>query len=268
MSDFDTLMQRYDMGQAYKTITKLMGPSHQLVAFINYDKVNENSLGLESFNVMEQHEAILAEINDDSSFKQILDLVGTAIVDLNRTGDPIGLEGLMSKLMGGKVPPYHVFQFYKKHHEFNFKLEKEYISHLPSTHTVANWKKFRDFTEVGIAKFNKESNRLANEANDAGQKSFDAKIEDSGWSKDRWESETAWIESATAAANKVKVEHDQKIAAIDKWISENGSKSEENREVAALMKATGAQGRKAERSLTYFLPHLEAMLKKVKSKLG
>ena len=59
----EQLVEIYEMGQAYKTITAQMGPSAQLIVFLNRDKITDESLGLESFNVVAQHEKILAEID-------------------------------------------------------------------------------------------------------------------------------------------------------------------------------------------------------------
>jgi hypothetical protein len=63
----DALVDRYAMGMAYLSITAQLGPSHHLVAFVNYDKVTGESIGLESFDIMDQHEAIVAEILADPS---------------------------------------------------------------------------------------------------------------------------------------------------------------------------------------------------------
>ena len=70
---FDALIQRHEMELAYKTISAQMGPSAQLIAFLNYDKVTDESLGLESFDIMSQHEKILAEIEESPAFEMALE---------------------------------------------------------------------------------------------------------------------------------------------------------------------------------------------------
>ncbi len=65
-------MKIHEQGLAYKHITDTMGPSPQLVAFVNYDKAMDENCGLESMNIMSQHEAILSEIEslDDAGYMQ------------------------------------------------------------------------------------------------------------------------------------------------------------------------------------------------------
>lgn len=65
----DQLIERFEMGQAYQTITANLGPSAQLVAFVNYNNVTDDSVGLESFDIMDQHEKILAEIAADPALE-------------------------------------------------------------------------------------------------------------------------------------------------------------------------------------------------------
>jgi hypothetical protein len=60
---FEQALERQEMGLAYKAITAAMGPSAQLIAFINHDKVSGDNLGLESMDIMSQHDAVLAQID-------------------------------------------------------------------------------------------------------------------------------------------------------------------------------------------------------------
>jgi hypothetical protein len=61
----DHLIERYSMGMAYLAITDQMGPSAQLLAFVNYENVTEESLGIESFDLQAQHDAVVEQIRLD-----------------------------------------------------------------------------------------------------------------------------------------------------------------------------------------------------------
>jgi hypothetical protein len=75
MSDLnaDRFLEQLEMGQAYRTITDQMGPNPQLLAFVNYDKAHEDNCGLESLDIMVQHQQTLAEITalEDAPFQYI-----------------------------------------------------------------------------------------------------------------------------------------------------------------------------------------------------
>ncbi|RYF65247.1 MAG: hypothetical protein EOO22_23010, partial [Comamonadaceae bacterium] len=83
--------------QAMNAITTQMGPSPQLVAFVNYDRVTPDSLGLESFNIMDQHEQIVEHIGTDTSMH-------------------LAIEGLLSKLFGEKIPLRSEFVSFQDFH--------------------------------------------------------------------------------------------------------------------------------------------------------
>lgn len=71
---FEYLIQRHEMGQAYLRITEQMGPSPQLLAFVNHDTLDLNNIGLESFGDLEiVHQQIVDEINNDPSLNIALE---------------------------------------------------------------------------------------------------------------------------------------------------------------------------------------------------
>lgn len=76
---FDELVQQADMARAYIDITQKMGPSEQLIAFINYDgKLSEEiGIGMESFSVGTKHEILLSKLDPIALEAMALDVVDT-----------------------------------------------------------------------------------------------------------------------------------------------------------------------------------------------
>lgn len=262
---FDELMTIHEMGQAYIDITSAMGPSPQLLAFVNYDKIGEDNLGLESLNIMPQHEQTLSDIKRYDAFEQILSKFGSREVEGNTQIPEAALEGLIAKIFAGKIPPFHFFEFVKAHHDMNIKLEKSLLGKLPKTYTLDAWKNYRDnVSEKAYAEFNKASGKLAEEGNAAGHSTFAVKFDASGWSKDRYDAATTWLESAKKEVEDLRPDYDARYAEVKKWAADEGKKSDDNKAVASIINQVIAKDRSMEKFGGYFIPHAEAILKKVK----
>ncbi|RYF15944.1 MAG: hypothetical protein EOO77_12885 [Oxalobacteraceae bacterium] len=97
-SEFQGLIERHEMGFAYKRITEQLGPSPQLLAFLNYDNVTSESLGLESLNIIDQHEVALTQIGEsEASFHIATEGFFSGLKSM--------LSGIHNRLFGKKAPP-------------------------------------------------------------------------------------------------------------------------------------------------------------------
>jgi hypothetical protein len=68
--------QKLEMAQAYKAITGALGPSHQLLSFVKYQTASpDNNFGLESLEIMGQHNEVVADIDamDFTALESLID---------------------------------------------------------------------------------------------------------------------------------------------------------------------------------------------------
>lgn len=78
---FSQLLRERDMAAAYLKITEQMGPSPQLLAFVNYSNsiMTDDGVALESMEVSDQHNFIVSKLNVDTLNQMAMESLSTSI---------------------------------------------------------------------------------------------------------------------------------------------------------------------------------------------
>lgn len=103
---FEQLLRERDMAVAYLKITEQMGPSPQLLAFVNYSNsvVTDDGVALESMNMFDQHNFIISKLNIDTLNQMAMESLSTSIQKfiggLYLGADGALLAGASSELTG------------------------------------------------------------------------------------------------------------------------------------------------------------------------
>jgi hypothetical protein len=190
MSDFNSLYQRYRMGRAYQRITTQMGPSPQLVAFVNYDRVTPDSLGLESFNIMDQHEQIVEHIGTDTSMH-------------------LAIEGLLSKLFGEKIPLRSEFVSFQNFHTHTINYLNAVLNKVPAKADLKAWEAFEKKVEDSQETYFKNLSEVNNHIVGKGAKD----IESSGWNQANYNTAVAWTKNAQKQSKDTVTSHQARCCA-------------------------------------------------------
>lgn len=256
MSDsFESLMQRHEMGQAYKKITSEMGPSPQLVAFVNYDSLNDEGVALESFDSISQHRKILEEIEADQSYEMALeglsDTLGRMIDKLKRKKTPTDNVGGMKKsfIFGRKlkskspdqnavVPPHTEFEFNQKAFDFNIKIDKLIFTHMPSTFDLKAWEDFSKYWDKEIVpQIDKWIEEFESPAIIYTKKNG-VKFKESGWTEDSFKNGIKWLDTAYHELDALEEKFATKLDSIRNFMRTANEK--DHHDPVKLMKVIGS----------------------------
>jgi hypothetical protein len=274
LTQVDALIQRHEMGVAYKAITAKMGPSPQLVAFVNYDRVTSESVGLESFDIMDQHQQILAEIDGDVSMQMATEgmvdgikkyrkwLIGGGIV----LGIPAGFgllsigmiltgaTGIYLKSQDGNVPTVSNFTALTKAYGMAYRAESLFINAIPTTLDAKAW---AAFNENYIAGDLFEADETAGEARHDARHDTVA-FKKSGWTVDSFKNATKWL---IDNQKKVKALNEAQAAKLDKVekLMAGGSGGAVVKDVSKMLKVAHASTHESAK----ILEEIEAILRKV-----
>jgi len=182
MSDeIEQLFKAADEARAYISITNEMGPSEQLLAFINFDGKLEEEIGLEGYNAMSlqaRHEILLSKINPnllesigiesliskiDTMSKWLMGVgaalgVGSVVVaegspDIDGKTAGAFIAGLVAFVIGGitkividskyGIISYQDFKRAQKIADSVFEEELFISSHLPTSFSLEKWINFK-----------------------------------------------------------------------------------------------------------------------------
>lgn len=202
---FETLMQQHEMGQAYIAITKQMGPSAQLIAFLNYDRPDQGNFGLESFDIMSQHATILEEIGNDPSLSMAMESLGghikSALAKIKNVITSNKHSADLEKFSKGKLTPRDSKIYVESHDDFIKAVEAHekvlplltwILSRLPKSHDVKAWEAFakKNVTLGGKSDFDRKIEEIKNLNNEFSKylstKSVD--FDKSGWNESNFKS--------------------------------------------------------------------------------
>lgn len=230
---FESLIQRYEMGQAYLKITEQMGPSPQLLAFVNHNTLDLNNIGLESLGDLDTiHQLIVDEINNDPSLhmatealadrvRKVSDYVmkGGAIVFVaSLLGFPFGnlsfgamVSGAIVKKISGmptSVVPYTNYQEHVNAVDNILAEEIDMASHIPTTFTKEVWKDFNDKLSKLKGKYTEINIKLV-------------PVDRSGWTEHNLSEAAKWLQKTAEKVERLQKSFGVKLENIDKWVEKD-----------------------------------------------
>ena len=199
----ESLLNESRMARAYIDITQKMGPSEQLLSFINHDGQLGSELGLESFDsfsLQTRHEIFLSKLNPDAlewtALENLKGVVGDIKAIASKINTQVMLGGitaaviLSSKLIynhfNGRCFTYHDFESFKKDFSSHFEKDKEFIRHIPHTLREKEWYEFDKFDDHYTSfRFSEHKNKFSKN---------NVKFEDSGWTPVNFKEAVKWLE--------------------------------------------------------------------------
>ena len=222
MTNFTQLLDEADKARAYIDITARLGPSEQLLAFINHDGNLGQEIGLESFDnfsLTTQHELLLSKLDPDALDQMAMEDLDTTIdttakilaglgsisafggiVVGGRTGGIIALSAAVLSMIGetlGEVNArnnvhilsYASFNDIRSNFDKLVKYETDVIAKIPHTFGIDEWKKFADYvdTEEEKAAHDPRLEYITNGVNES-----DVPFSKSGWDAGKFKDAIKW----------------------------------------------------------------------------
>lgn len=279
MSEFQELMKEAEMARAYISITNEMGPSEQLLAFVNFDQTLSNEIGLESFDRLSlntRHEIFAASLNPEllegialegflSKLGNLIGIYKTAKEDSIHTLEEAVSGDLKEKTDVAEVivPSYAEFAGWLGIGKFNIKLIEEYLKHIPTTENTSEWEKFDLLVDKEILPRLEKEHEHINALIVKEHKNGD-RFKTSGWNAAKLKDAIHEVNGFSEEFHKSKVEFAEKLVMV-KGLVEKLEKDKEGREsLKKIEKAIGYSPK-----LINFddsdLKELESIVKKVLS---
>lgn len=131
------------MRNAYLRITEQMGPSEQLLAFVNFDGQFGSEIGLESFDALSletRHEILKSKLEDTLGMEGLLDKIKKVFSGKAKLEDKEN-PPLKSK-EGAKVKPYGWFSVYTTQFDLGLAYDTYVAEHMPQNLNVKDWEKY------------------------------------------------------------------------------------------------------------------------------
>lgn len=168
MNNFVQLAQQADQARTYITITQEMGPSEQLLSFINHDGSLGSEIGLESFDSFSletRHELLLSKLNPDQLDQLACEGLLNTVIGLSKR--LLGSELILPLIfMGGvymlvdhaqksnrKIIPYVEFERLKAIYEKSFSKISTHVANIPTSFDIDKWKTYSEQTNKLIRSF-------------------------------------------------------------------------------------------------------------------
>ena len=115
---FNDLMRQAEMASAYRVATASLGPSQQLINFIDHDNTLHSEIGLETFGKLSteaQHEILLSMLKPEDLEFAALESLSERIHKIAHSVESAGIGGVIGAIINRAILPSQV-------HAFNFKL--------------------------------------------------------------------------------------------------------------------------------------------------
>ena len=236
-NQFNELHRQQAMARAYIDVTKTLGPSEQLLQFINYDNQlsQEINFGLESLSLNSQHEIVLSKLDPDALGNMGLENLGSRIdnfisfIGKNPELTMIAFGGIAAAVIAaGAIVEAHVNRnkvrtlAYYNALQTNFDTaiaqDEAYLSKLPSTYDESEWKKFYEFVMNAGHVDDSRQHQMAS-----------AKMvhyNESGWSPEALKQATQDFMSRNQKMLTLRKKNYVKLASIKSWVAKENYASD------------------------------------------
>lgn len=218
---FNDLIRDYQMMQAYIRITQEMGPSEQLMAFINYDGNMESEIGLESFDSMSlatRHEILLSKMSPN-------EVLGIACENLISRLFGIGkkikdgeekIENKKPVVSEAAVKSFKYYSVLKNMFALILAYEKDLVGKAPADFDTLKWSNFHIYVhDTALPKLNADLEKILNSLGD--HDTEPASIEKSGWTAEHHKQEVSWFANAFKAHEAFGQKILPRFQAINNW---------------------------------------------------
>jgi hypothetical protein len=295
--DVDLLLQRYEMGQAYIAITKKMGPSLQLLAFVNHTQEDQSNFGLESMDPMAEHAIILKSIENDTAFEMAMEgladhlkEVGDGLAEVGRkvqwntdSGSSGNILGSVMRTVGNRLSshsdslqphcyPYHDFSYAVQEFNKALMMEMSVARAVPKTFELKAWKRYQSLCGEQMRQFNKGkvSSWSSKASTTPHYYHMDDKVpfRDTDWDQSKYTNAKAWLKDNYKRVADLAAAYKEDVKRIEQWLihgGQNGSikESAEGRKVMAIINATIGIEMKFFGLCIHFLHHAQAAVDSV-----
>jgi hypothetical protein len=262
----DAILHKRDMAAAYHRITDEMGPSVQLMAFINHDQQLGAELGLESFETMDldtQHVFLKTHLDVDTfdamateglkeglvKYRNWLLLGGIVVWPLLLAG--IAGYALKGDADGKVVPSIRSFTAETKKFEAVFREDTAFTSAIPTSLDKSAWEKF----DTDFSKKKKDDDDNSFDEN----KGDEVPFKDSGWNPGSYKNAAHWL---IASNEKVKANDKARATKLEDLEKLLTSDEKDASEVLKYVVAMTSAGTKLSRASNAALGDVQNVLKK------
>lgn len=287
--NIDQLLKEAEMMEAYISITAEMGPSEQLLAFINYDKSLESEIGLEGFDGMSllaRHEILRSKMKPESVRKMALE----GLIDNIRTlfkrnkdrveeiqeerEDPSNIGRLpIADIVSHGVSPrdgssdrkgidhYVFFAQCIGGMEFNFKIAEAYLSNIPNDFKEESWVAYKKFVDGKIEdmwdKYEDLSVELANSHMREGGSNV---LSNTEWSPSRFKEAVKSYQGIIDKQENLILGISKELEGIVSWLEAHGS-DPENKNILPTIQRVVSMCSKSDREVDHMANQCREILR-------
>jgi hypothetical protein len=278
LEQVDNTLRERDMAIAYIDITKQYGPSKQLLLFVNYDNSLEEhvGLGLESLDLLDQHQFLLSNLNPDAldslATEGLKDTVikyrkwllgGGAILAVTGGAAALPLLGVgaLGVIANAKAtPPVTNFVTLTKAFELAFRMEDTFTTAIPSTIDEKAWAKFTDdhvFNPGGG--WESDVDDLLDKLT-----STNSNFDKSGWTAEKYTNAAQWY---TVACGKIEASAKKQAEKFDHVANALGAADKAEGKTKSYISKSVAESRRSMSTSTSILGDVKSLLTKVSHNL-
>ena len=242
MTNFTQLFDEADKARAYIEITGRLGPSDQLLAFINHDGNLGQEIGLESFDnfsLTTQHELLLSKLDPDAldqmameGFRDFIKKYRAALTIAGLFVWPVfvmGIAGYVVNNNDNKKPcaPYSDFSKMQHIYESSFNKIRSLGGNIPTTFEEKDWEKFTSSVEG------------TNVADDVSRfrESGDVPFSESGWTETNFNAAGKFLNAELNSCKDLEKHIGEKLAAVERYLDGGKTNPSTERVIAKGVRA-------------------------------
>jgi uncharacterized protein YukE len=253
---YKSLRQEQQMAAAYLAITQELGPSKQLISFVDYDQ----KLGLESMSLEDAHITLETQLNPDmmgqAALEDLASMLGNAAAFgfkhlkdgiwgfiRGQVGKAVVLGGIsLATVLAGKIRTRmnggDAEDGVVSHHNFMQKIvvthsvvnaEKEALLHIPRGFNLTEWETFDRYYGQSIRD-------VATRTQAQSSKIHEVDFSESGWTKDNFRAAVSTFVRMVEDVEATMETFAKRLDHISKWVK-SASKNVDDKETMEISDA-------------------------------